>query len=218
MSFAEIIKNKTVAIVGNATSLLSARRGNEIDSNDVVIRINLPGNIEYDESYYNVFGKKMNVWCMWNAESFINGNGDKFKNKYCRLFNDSEIYKIEAINKGVVYNNVETLCTDKSEFIKQLLSDVTKRYPIRFNRKTYNFSTGFLLINYIAKSDIKSLNIYGMDFKKTPTFYNREMHDHVKHGFDFRCGHDYTIEKKYIFDNVLKTNKNTRIHIDEMLV
>lgn len=212
MSFSELIKNKSVAVVGNASSLLKLKKGSEIDSHDVVIRINIPGNLYYDESFEEVFGKKMDVWCFWNFDAFLSGNKELIYNKLHRGVYDENVYKIEMLNKGITYNKVETICHSNSSFLPDLKKEVITLYPfLRFARKEYNFSTGFMLTNYISKLDIESLTIYGMDFKDTPTYYNPDDSKCVRYKFDMKCGHDYKVEKKYFIDYMLKRNKKIRL-------
>jgi hypothetical protein len=216
LTFSNIIQNKSVALVGNASSLMKMNKGSEIDSHDIVIRINKPGNLEYGEEYSHIFGKKMDIWCLWNFETFVKEHKANFMQKYYPYFSDKLIYKTEAISRNdTKFYNVETLYN--SQCLTELEKLVLSQNRPRFKRKGFKFSTGFLLINYIANINVKCLNIYGMDFKVTPTYYDKENQKNMKMGFDLRCGHDYWIEKRHV-STVMKTNKKIRLVGNETMV
>lgn len=50
-------------------------------------------------------------------------------------------------------------------------------------------STGFMAIDLCRESGAKSIDLYGFDFEKTPTFYNPE---------GYKTMHDYNTEEKYV--------------------
>lgn len=78
--------------------------------------------------------------------------------------------------------------------------------------KRRNLSTGVLVLNYVIKQNPHKINIYGMDFKKTPTFYDVESHEKNMRNtrYDYLCGHDYGFEESFVKDVILK---NTSINI-----
>ena len=55
----ELVKNKTVAVVGNAKSIFKYRMGTFIDAHDVVIRFN--AGIPMDPGNYHVFGGRTDI-------------------------------------------------------------------------------------------------------------------------------------------------------------
>ncbi len=57
-SFANYIKNKSIAVVGNGTQLNNSGKGKEIDSHDIVIRFNQFRTKGFEEDC----GKKTNIW------------------------------------------------------------------------------------------------------------------------------------------------------------
>lgn len=52
-------------------------------------------------------------------------------------------------------------------------------------------STGFMAIDMCLTAGAKSIDLYGFDFEKTPTFYNRE---------DYKTQHDYNKEKEIVLN------------------
>lgn len=205
--FKDLVQGKKIAIIGNALSLQSQKKGNEIDNHNLVVRINIPGNLFYD-NMKNVYGTKMDIWCCWKADVFL----DKNEEKYVHCFkNSDDIYKIEVLASTETIVNVETLYTDNR--IKNLEKLIIELYPPRFKRTFYKFSTGFLLLNYLAICNPQSVSIYGFDFKKTGTFYEKNPNRNMINGLDTICGHDFRIEEKYISDHFLKTNKNFKVMI-----
>lgn len=59
--FIEYIKDKSIAVVGNAPSELGKDLGNQIDSHDIVVRFN---NFSTAPEFTKDYGKKTNVWAI----------------------------------------------------------------------------------------------------------------------------------------------------------
>jgi ABC-type Zn uptake system ZnuABC Zn-binding protein ZnuA len=79
--------------------------------------------------------------------------------------------------------------------------------------KKHNISTGTLVLSYLLKyCHLKSLSIYGMDFKRTPTFYDISSHEeNMKNTrIDHLCRHNYGNEEKYSLHMISK-RKNVKI-------
>jgi len=57
-----LIKNKSVAVVGNGPQQNGEKTGKEIDAHDIVIRFNDYAN---SENSIDDFGKKTDIWCNW---------------------------------------------------------------------------------------------------------------------------------------------------------
>ena len=56
------MKDKTIALIGNGARLLNKSDGNEIDSHDVVIRINGGAPFCEIEKYKKILGKKHDIY------------------------------------------------------------------------------------------------------------------------------------------------------------
>jgi len=201
----DLVQGKNIAVIGNALSLQKQKRGNEIDDHDLVVRINIPGNLFYDDMK-KVYGTKMDIWCCWKADVFLDKNEEKYTQHF---INSDDIYKIEVLPSTETVVNVETLYTDN--MIENLEKLIMKLYPPRFNRKFYKFSTGFLLLNYLVTCNLKSVSVYGFDFKKTATFYDEIPNKNMVNGLDTKCGHDFRIEQQYIFNHFLRKNDNFKV-------
>ncbi len=199
MSFKELVENKTVAVVGNALSLQYKKHGEYIDSHDIVVRINIPGNLYYDNKMKEIYGEKMDAWCFWKASAFLSAH----ETKYMQQFTQAET-KLEVVESSVA--GVESIYTD--ETLKILEDKIAELYPYRFGRDYYKFSTGFLLLNYLSNCNPKTVSVFGFDFKHTPTFYDSNLKNNMVGGIDIRFGHDYRIEQKYIIDHLLKQSNN----------
>jgi hypothetical protein len=231
----EMMAHKSVAIVGNALSLYSQKFGDEIDSHDVVIRINKPGNIIYkDESELESTGRKIDCWVVWNSRIFhdkvlLDENVD-IRLKHNFLYNTNivkaeakislepmdEILQLYTKENGLL-NDLHKKIDDYSvhrrkveEFLRsrrRLINNIMLDKAIRARLpKRRNLSTGVLVLNYVIKQNPRNINIYGMDFKRTPTFYDVESHEKNMRNtrYDYLCGHDYDFEEKFVKDVILK--------------
>ncbi|MFD1696823.1 glycosyltransferase family 29 protein [Roseibium aestuarii] len=63
-SFADYVKDKSIAIVGNSPSEIGRNKGEIIDSHDIVFRFN---NFKLDQSSINDYGTKTNCWVITPA-------------------------------------------------------------------------------------------------------------------------------------------------------
>ena len=166
----EWFENKTVAVVGNAQSLKSKNYGKEIDSHDVVVRINR--GISASDMHTNSFGKKTNVW-MFNLYN------DKLKSFHSSLSIDNKYYKMQM---NYDKNNRNFDYSYPKEYYLELFSYFDPKKP----------TTGIRCLHYISKCNPKSVDVYGFDWKETPTFYDRYAND---------SQHDYAKEKEYCINH-----------------
>jgi hypothetical protein len=61
-------------------------------------------------------------------------------------------------------------------------------------------TTGFRILHYITKFNPKSVDVYGFDWKETPTYY-------INYKSTADQGHDYIKEKEYCFKHYFNTGK-----------
>lgn len=179
----EWFDGKTVAIVGNAQSLFKGNYGEEIDSHDVVIRINRGMQVCFDNASLSSHGKKLDVWTFnlyRTLETFDNDAKIKIKNPYKRL----------QMNAFLLEGKIDSCISE--EAYKEVSS-------IFYPKKV---TTGFMLLHYITKFTPSSVDVYGFDWKETPTFY-------VKHRSTTDLSHDYNKERQYCMDHYFKTGKFT---------
>lgn len=171
----EWFDGKTVAIVGNAMSLFDKEYGNEIDSHDVVIRLNKAAMLVERFDAEKSHGKRTDVWMFWRT--------GEYKNHFSRI--DKKIKKMHMGHQD-----------RKSTEIK--LSDFI--YPDNLYTplkivagKHHNPTTGLMSLDYVSHCNPSMISIYGYDWKETPTFTDPDRKR------DKACPHDFATEKKYCF-------------------
>lgn len=165
------LKNKRVAVVGNAQSIMNYNFGEEIDSHDFVIRINRAMNhFDVNEKYDAHVGKRTDMWCVWNIDEYESCNLDA-----------------EYIIQMASWHGCRTR-TDILFYSIPEIFDLIKRSGID------NPSTGMMLLDWLSLGGVTSVDVYGFDWKETPTWtdVNREI--------DVRINHDFEAEKKYCRD------------------
>lgn len=174
----DIFKDKKVACIGNAMSLFDLSYGKEIDSHDIVVRLNKAAMLvnRFDSSISH--GTKTNVWIFWSVV--------EYQSYFSTI--DKNIIKVHA---GHQFRN--------SEKIKQVDYVYPNEYYIMLKKiagSRKNPTTGFIAIDYILKSNPTFLSVYGFDWKETPT------HTDPLRKKEKLCPHNFDIEKKYLQDNV----------------
>lgn len=148
----EWFEGKTVAVVGNAASLIQQRYGDEIDTADVVVRINR-GGYRFPQ-YKKQMGTRINVWCMQN----IRQNKSHFNTPH---------------NKGVLKMQMDTASVSP-EFIEMADTVFSEEDRIALDGNlTKKSSTGLRVLYYISKQDPKSVHVYGFDWKETYSWHER---------------------------------------------
>lgn len=172
----EWFEGKTVAVVGNAASLIQQNFGKEIDQAQVVVRINRGGYrfVEFSRQ----MGNKIDVWCMQN----IRQNKAFFDKPHTRKVNKMQMDTIDVSPQfsemaHVVFSNEDR---------KILESSLPKKA-----------STGLRVLYYISKQNPKSVNVYGFDWKQTYSWHERRKC--VAH--DFEAERNYCFE--HFFSNGL---------------
>lgn len=136
----KLLKNKTVAIVGNSEKILKEKHGAEIESHDIVIRFNKG----FPQGNQDALGKRTDILFLACTLSNIE----------LKIFNAK--YTVKRSN----------LCQNACDF------DVSKYDRCSLKQGRANPSTGFLAINFALSTECKSIDLYGFDFFKSPTYYN----------------------------------------------
>jgi hypothetical protein len=170
-------ENKSVALVGNAMSLFDLEYGSEIDSHDVVVRLNkaamLLNRFDAEKSH----GKRTDVWIFWSAQEY---HKHFEKNKH--------ILKMHA---GHQYRNNNTIHLVDFVYPDELYMDLKQKAGPRRNP-----TTGFIAIDYILYCNPTKLSVYGFDWKKTPTQTDPDRKA------EKRCPHNHDIEEAYCMNHV----------------
>lgn len=172
ISFEEIqnyCKGKRVLIVGNSGALLKSKKGDIIDSYDIVVRM---GHGFPQERYYDHVGKRTDIWvCAYKNIDRMRDDKNKFNPKYiirnCFPVVPQGAEKITYFTK----DNQEQI-----NEIRNILHNST-RETVRRNPTT-GFVSIFLFLNYIKTQS--QLDIVGFDFFQTPlNFYEQGRTDKV---------------------------------------
>lgn len=153
-----LFTDKSVAVVGNAQHLFERQYGSEIDSHDVVIRINRAAMLYTAFDSAASHGCKTTAWCVWRYNEYEN---TKVKEP---MLTAQMAWFEEPPQKN------DVLVVDNSE----LLEYTTPHIP----------STGLMVLNWISKFLTKQVSVYGFDWKQTPTFtHNTDSPDVTIHNF-----------------------------------
>jgi len=177
-----------IAIVANGDSLLRLKKGVEIDSHDIVIRLNL---------YYALIdpettGVKISIWsCAFG--DLIYDDENRSEEIWC-----ARPRKWENNNKWTIGNKVDhgRITRDISE------GEYGRIASIVLNAGGTNPTTGFLTLKFVQKIHPKAeIDLYGYDFFDPPKHYYE---DHNIVGTGHNKEHSPKVEKKLIMEGVKK--------------
>jgi hypothetical protein len=166
-------EGKTVAVVGNAMSLFDKCYGAEIDAHDVVVRINKAAMLYTRQEASKTHGTKTHVWVFWNTS--------EYKSFFSKV--SKHIKKMHAGHQGRTPSNIQAV-----DFVYQ---DAPYKELKKKSGKHNNPTTGLIILDHIASCSPKQVDVYGFDWKTTPTFTDPGMKREKS------CPHDYAIEKEY---------------------
>lgn len=150
----EWFAGKTVSVVGNAASLLAQSYGTEIDSAEIVVRINR-GGYRFNQ-YPRQMGSKIDVWCMQNA----NQNRIHFNKPHNRHAKKMQMDTIDVSPNYIDLVDMIYANEDRSELERHL------------SKKA---STGLRVLHYIHKQSPLKVNVYGFDWKKTFSWHEKRV-------------------------------------------
>jgi hypothetical protein len=230
----EWFNGKKVAIVGNATSLFEQSYGKDIDSHDVVVRINRAAPICFlknKREMKKTQGLRTDVWAFSFADTMkieldeyhsvcdkLIQMNDQKKNKIehnfhfeCMSGDDIKVL-IKSLNdmkkdmdKNFIREEMKKINYDeKFRHIKKhrayllqdiMQQDLLKRLNMQLSaNKTFVPSTGLRVLEYISKCDPLLVNVYGFDWKETPTFYDKKSLTRLT---EEKHNHNYFLERDY---------------------
>ena len=185
-NFEDYIRGKRVALVGNAQSLFSTQCGSEIDDHEVIIRINTPAIFFQDLTPRHSHGTRITIWAFWDHYRYSTSDHRDKPQRLLDAFYDADRYNILDLNmsnkkdQGFLWN--------QQEFFKDIKQNML--------RETGNPSVGLCLLYLLNECDPAIVNVYGFDFKRTPTFNNVTYHVD-ENRFDSFFRHDYQFEETY---------------------
>jgi len=184
--FKTYIQGKRVALVGNAASLFGTQYGSEIDDHEVVIRINTPAIFFQDLTPRHSHGTRIHVWAFWD---YLRYTTSDHRNKPDRL--------LEALWNSDRYNILDLNMTNKkNEGFKWNENEFFFEVKQNMLRETGNPSAGLCVMYLLNECNPQVVNVYGFDFKRTPTFSN-PTYDVDENRFDSFFRHDYQFEEQY---------------------
>ena len=180
--FKEFFDNKSVAIIGNAQSLFEHELGNEIDSHDIVIRMN-SGMIQKSVSQ----GSKTTIWASSFPlkEKIVN---DEFNPEY--IFWITPKLSVKPLYSISFHKKMFMLPFNVWE---ELFKNLDETRP----------TTGLSIIYFLLEHcNTKNVDLYGFDFFETKSFYLEKIRTDTPHNF--------SKEKEYVF-SLMKKYKNLQL-------
>lgn len=188
------VQGKSVAIVGNAKSLLESDYGHYIDRSDIVIRINRANILNAQAQ-----GTKTHIWATSFSYPFgHHQQGYQFCIWLTPMFHSNLCYPHNKIfsDKLIYLYDFKDFCH---------LEKRLGAYP----------TSGMMLIDFITKyTHFKKLDLYGFDFFKTPNMYenvdfknNHKFHDFEK---EEQFIHALLHKDKRIKLKTVNSNKNIK--------
>ena len=155
-----LLKGKSIAIVGNASSLLEKGQGEEIDSHDVVIRFNkgFPSDAVGHKTGILFLACTLDLAELARFGVALTVRRSKLCKNICN-------YSIS------IFDRLQ-LCQTVTPAAKKRSIVATKCQP----------STGFIAINFALSTECKSIDLYGFDFFKTQTYYNEKDYQTLHNG------------------------------------
>jgi hypothetical protein len=148
----EWFEGKTVAVVGNAASLIQQGFGEEIDQAQVVVRINRGGYrfIEFSKQ----MGTRNDVWCMQNVRQ----NKGFFDKPHTRGVRKMQMDTIDVSPQFIEMADLVFSREDRTSLDYSL------------PKKS---STGLRVLYYISKQNPSKVSVYGFDWKKSYSWHER---------------------------------------------
>lgn len=185
-SWIEAIKDKSIAIVGNGTQLKGSKKGNEIDSHDIVIRFNKFVTKGFEEDC----GSKTNIWVT---------------NTFLQEAINVDDLDFVILNTAFLYWN----CKINAQFVKKIIKNNDRVHVLPYETLKYArecFETDFycpttgaslILTLYMQLKNFNKIDFYGFgflneEFKPLDHYYTKVSKRHslkaqIFHNFEEEC-------------------------------
>lgn len=156
------LKNKTIAVIGNAQYLFHRNYGGEIDNHDIIIRMNRAAMMYERFDSQLTHGSRTDVWAMWRHREYENAN---------------------IVEPDTVIQMASWIPTESPHVH---LYDPVYLHNLQVKSKVKTPTTGLMVLDWISYSGFKSVSVYGFDWKETPTFTdpNRQSEQETLHDFN----------------------------------
>jgi hypothetical protein len=178
-SIEQYCNNKTIAIIGNSSKILSNKSGKAIDDHDIVVRINHAP--KYMKSYPDSVGTKTTIMSYGlsrlDLAKQISGICNPLYNLFLiRCNGEIKDYSVYHDFKNPVHGTI----------------DEYKELKLKFAH--FKPSTGSVTINYFIKNiNFSKLDLYGFDFFKSASKLSKN-----EFGSYHYKDHDDQLERTYI--------------------
>lgn len=174
---------KSIAVVGNAQSLLDMNLGHEIDSHDVVVRINQ--SVISERHILNRIGFKCDIYTASGTGMIPVAFHKTTPPKLC--------YYMTTLKRESVLDYFHFFPVEMWEALQKELNAGPDVRP----------STGIMTLYMIVNATkFKNINIYGFDFWKSKTFYNSSLYVAKTHKPDY---------EEIFVNNLLKNHNNIKL-------
>jgi len=148
----KLFRNKTVSVVGNASSLFDSEYGDLIDSSDIVCRFNLGPHVNSPLSH----GTRTD-WCIYNNYRWAE------ENNLFNIENDWNYIEVNFDIENKIAVKVFPLpVQSKLDLLEKLVLDGSDKPSI-----------GVYFLHFLTQCKPKQVNIFGFDWKHTHTWYNK---------------------------------------------
>jgi len=161
-----------VAVVGNALSLFDLSYGDDIDRHDVVCRINLGATVNCPRSH----GTRTDV-LIFSKYAFA---------KKTRVYHESM--------GGFKITHMMQMPNQRDPVPDVLIYPEEYKQALHIRMGLYKGqkpSTGAMLLDYLDHCDPATVDVYGFDWKQSPTFYNQR---------DIVEPHAYQVERMFCLE------------------
>ena len=172
-------ENQTVALVGNAESLFHKNFGDEIENHDVVVRLNKAAMLWTQHHADATHGRRTDVHMVFNIGEYRHRTSDW--DPKIRIMHMSKMRQTKQ-HQALVHHMFPV---SRWEELCELVG---------YNNPT----TGLMAIEYITSCSPRKLDVYGFDWKETPTFTDMERKK------DPLCHHNFDLERKLCFEHYFK--------------
>jgi hypothetical protein len=175
--------------------------------------LNEPEYEKMREAFFNDDG-------IYKIQAVINGHRKTSLDHCDFTYNNS---KFEALNVKVASASKYQESNEKrSQHLFLRNQSLFEAYETRYTRRGFKIiketkerrvirpSIGITVLEWLSQCEPSSVDIYGMDFKKTPTFSELNLFDKdIKCRFDVRCMHNFALEEAYARKALLNKNNFT---------
>jgi hypothetical protein len=193
----DFCKNKTIALVGNSSTVLRRNLGKEIDAHDIVIRMNYV--ITHLNKYSLDIGKKTDIYdCEVGVPQIA-----------AKLLSETDAqYCMRLIRWGDPNTNTKEQLLIINAAKNVYLGDPEIHGKFKQAHFTDNFkpSTGATVLNFLINFiEYRSINMYGFDFFKSAANTRNRMNEFNSYLYkDHSPMLEVNFFKKFIDDKIIK--------------